>query len=67
MRIHEIRSLSREDIAKELGETYREAMSVRFRLITRQLNDTAQFRKVRKKIARMKTVMREQELLEQRK
>ncbi len=63
MRIHEVRSLSQEDLKKELDESYREALSVRFRLVTRQLNDTSQFRKVRKKIAQIKTVMREQELL----
>lgn len=67
MRIHEIRSLSQEDIKKELEESYREALSVRFRLSTRQLSDTSQARKVRRKIARIKTVIREQELLEQQK
>lgn len=65
MRIHEIRSLSQEDIKKELEESYREALSVRFRLATRQLSDTSQFRKVRKKIAQIKTVIREREMLEQ--
>jgi len=65
MRIHEIRSLSQEDIKKELEESYREALSVRFRLATRQLSDTSQSRKVRKKIAQIKTVIREREMLEQ--
>ena len=67
MRIYEVRALSKEDIEKELEETYREALSVRFRLATRQLNDTSQARKVRTKIAQIKTVMRERELLEQQK
>ena len=65
MHIHEARALSPEDIKKELDESYKEALSVRFRLATRQLSDTSQLRKVRKKIARIKTVMRERELLEQ--
>ena len=65
MRIHEVRALSQEDITKELEESLRESLSVRFRLSTRQLNDTSQLRKVHKKIARIKTVMRERELLEQ--
>lgn len=65
MRIHEIRSLSQEDIKKELEESYREALSVRFRLATRQLSDTSQSRKVRGKIAQIKTVIREREMLEQ--
>ncbi len=67
MRIHEARALSQEDLKKELDETYKEALSVRFRLATRQLSDTSQLRKVRKKIARIKTVMRERELVEQQK
>ncbi len=65
MRIHEVRALSQEDIEKELAETYREALNVRFRLATRQLNDTSQAGKVRKKIAMIKTVMQERKLLEQ--
>lgn len=65
MRIHEARALSTEDLRSELEEAYRESLSVRFRLATRQLNDTSQQRKVRKTIARIKTVLRERELLEQ--
>ena len=63
MRIHEIRALSVEDMGKELESSYREMMNVRFRLATRQLNDTSQLRKVRKTIARIKTVMRERDLM----
>jgi len=64
MRIHEIRALSQEDMNKELDESYREALSIRFRLATRQLSDTSQLRKIRRKIAQIKTVTRERELLE---
>ena len=63
MRIHEVRALSQEDITKELEESLRESLSVRFGLSTRQLNDTSQLRKVRKTIARIKTVIRERELM----
>lgn len=63
MRINEARALAKEDIEKELEESYREAMNIRFRLSTRQLNDTSQASKVRKKIARIKTVLREREIL----
>jgi large subunit ribosomal protein L29 len=65
MRIHEVRALSQEDLKKELEAAYKEALSVRFRLATRQLSDTSQARKVRKKVAQLKTVLRERELLEQ--
>ena len=64
MRIHEVRALSEEDLAKELENSYKELMSVRFRLATRQLSDTTQLMKVRKTIARIKTVMRARELVE---
>ena len=67
MRIYEVRALSQEDLEKELQETYKEALSVRFKLSTRQLSDTSQQRKVRNKIARIKTVLRERQLLEQAK
>ncbi len=67
MRIYEIRALAQEDLEKELQETYKEALNVRFRLSTRQLSDTSQQRKVRNKIARIKTVLRERQLLEQTK
>mgnify|MGYP001082635937 CR=1 FL=1 len=62
MRIHEARALSEEDIKKELESSYKELMSVRFRLATRQLNDTSQLPKVRRNIARIKTIMHEREL-----
>ncbi len=67
MRIYEVRALSQEDLEKELQETYKEALTIRFRLSTRQLSDTSQQRKVRNKIARIKTVLRERQLLEQAK
>lgn len=63
MQIYEIRSLSKEDIAKELESSYKELMNVRFRLATRQLSDTSQIKKVRKSIAQIKTVLRERELV----
>lgn len=63
MRIHEVRALSPEDMEKALEEAYREALSVRFRLATRQMNDTSQAKKVKKKIAQFKTVMQERKLL----
>ena len=65
MRIHEVRALSQEDMEKALAEAYREALNVRFRLATRQMSDTSQAKKVKRKIAQFKTVMQERKLLEQ--
>ena len=58
----ELRGLSDEDLAKELEETYRELFTTRLQLTTRQLANTAQPRKVRTKLAQIKTIQREREL-----
>lgn len=65
MKIHEVRALSTEDLIEELEKTHRESLNVRFGLATRQLSDTSQQGKIREKIARIKTVLRERELMEQ--
>ena len=57
-----LRELSDEDLAKELEETYRELFTTRLQLTTRQLTNTAQPRKVRTKLAQIKTIQREREL-----
>ncbi len=64
MDILAVRALSDEELSSELNDTYRELMNVRFRLSTRQLGNTNELRKVRKTIARMKTVMRQRGIVE---
>ena len=61
-RVNELRELSDEDLAKELEETYRELFTTRLQLTTRQLANTAQPRKVRTKLAQIKTLQREREI-----
>jgi large subunit ribosomal protein L29 len=61
--VGELRSLSDEDLAKELEEAYRQLFTVRLQLSTRQLSNTAEARRVKRKIARMKTVQREREFV----
>ncbi len=63
MRIQEIRALSSEELNKQLAESYRELFNLRFRLATRQLVNYHEIRNVRKRIAKIKTIMRERELL----
>ena len=58
----ELRDFNDEDLAKELEETYRELFTTRLQLSTRQLANTAQARKVRTKLAQIKTIQREREL-----
>ena len=64
MDILEIRALTDEQLASELDSTYKELMNVRFRLSTRQLNSPQELRKVRKTIARVKTVMSQRIMVE---
>ncbi len=65
MRIQEIRVFSSEELKKQLDEAYRELFNLRFRLATRQLVNYQEIRNVRKRIARIKTIIRERALLEE--
>ena len=62
MKVEEIRALNSEELIKQLEETHKELFELRFRLATKQLVNHRQVRKVRKDIARLKTIMREKEL-----
>ncbi|MFC1994063.1 50S ribosomal protein L29 [Chloroflexota bacterium] len=62
MRVDTIRALSPEELAKQLEEAYQELFNLRFRNATRQLTNYSELRKVKKNIARMKTLTREREL-----
>lgn len=63
--IQEIRALSSEELKKQLDGAYRELLNLRFRLATKQLVNYHEIRNVRKRIARIKTIMRERELFEE--
>ena len=60
--VEELRDLSDEDLTKELDETYRQQFTARLQLTTRQLANTSLPRKVRRRLARIKTLQREREL-----
>lgn len=62
MRVQEIRTFGLIELENKLNESYRELFNLRFRLSTRQLVNYHEIRKVQKRIARIKTVMREIEL-----
>ena len=65
MQIKEIRELSTAQMVEKEKEFKKELFNLRFQLATGQLEDTARLRNVRKTIARIKTVLREQELANQ--
>ena len=62
MRAHEVRELDDQDLSKELEDSYKELLNLRFRLATKQLTNTSQIRTAKKNIARLNTIMRERQL-----
>jgi len=62
LKVEEIRALSPEQLAKQLEEAHQELFNLRFRLTTRQLVNHREIPKVKRKIARLKTIMQEREL-----
>lgn len=63
MKAEQIRALSNnEELLKKLAEAHEELFNLRFRLATRQLTNYHEITRVKKKIARIKTILREREL-----
>ena len=62
MEIDDLRALTESELEKELEDTHRELMNLRFRSATMQLANVREIRKARKRIARILTVQREREL-----
>ena len=62
MKVEEIRVLSDEELLKRLEEARQELFNLRFRLATRQLVNHREIPRVKRKIARMNTVIRQREL-----
>jgi large subunit ribosomal protein L29 len=62
LRLKEFRDLTNADLTKQLEETHEEMFNLRFRLATKQLVNHRELRRVKKKIARLKTLLKEREL-----
>ena len=62
MKVQEIRALSPEELVKQLEAAHQELFNLRLRLATKQLVNHREIPRVKKKIARLKTIMREGEL-----
>lgn len=62
MKVEEIRALKPEALAKQLEAAHEELFSLRFRLATKQLVNHREIRRVKKEIAKLKTIIREREL-----
>ena len=64
MKASEVRTLSDVDLKSELENSYREIFNLRFRLATNQLTNHRELRNVRRNIARLKTIIKERELVQ---
>jgi large subunit ribosomal protein L29 len=57
-----LRELSHVELEEKLAESKEELFNLRFQLATNQLDNTSRLSAVKKQIARILTVMREQEI-----
>ncbi len=62
MKLTDFRGLSTDELNKQLEESHQELFNLRFRLDTKQLVNHREVRRVRKKIARLKTLLTERAL-----
>ncbi len=65
MHISEVRELSNEELWRELLQQERALMNLRFQQTTRQLTNSNALRDTRRTIARIHTVIRERQIVEQ--
>jgi len=62
LKASEIRALSSEELLTKLEEAHEELFNLRLRLATRQLGNHREIPRVKRRIARIKTILREREL-----
>ena len=62
LKLSEIRELSHEDIEKRLDETKEELFNLRFQNATGQLDNYKRIKDLKRDVARIKTILREQEI-----
>lgn len=61
MKASELRGKDEAALTKELNELLKAQFSLRMQVATQQLSNTAQLKKVRRDIARVKTVMNQKD------
>jgi len=62
LKASEVRALNNEELLTKLAEAHEELFNLRFRLATRQLGNHREIPRVKKRIARIETILREREL-----
>ncbi|GAP61903.1 MAG: 50S ribosomal protein L29 [Ardenticatenia bacterium] len=66
MNAAELRQLTDEELKAKLDEAYKQLWSLRFQHASRQLKDTSQIRQTKRLIARIKTILHERRLAEEK-
>jgi large subunit ribosomal protein L29 len=66
MKIHEIREMKTEELKKRIEEEERNIVDLRFAHQLKQLTNTAKLGLAKKDIAKLKTVLKEREMVEAR-
>ncbi|MEG3072567.1 MAG: 50S ribosomal protein L29 [Peptococcaceae bacterium] len=62
MKVKELRELTDAELGKKLTDSKDELFKLRFQMATGQLDNPMKLQDVRRKIARVKTIIREREL-----
>lgn len=62
MNATELRKLNYEELGEKLDESKEEIFNLRFQHVTNQLDNTSTMKKVKRDVARVATIMREQEI-----
>ena len=62
MKTVDLRKLTYKELQEQLDEGKEELFNLRFQIVTNQLDNTARIKQVKQQIARIKTLMREQEI-----
>lgn len=64
MKAIDLRKMSNDELGEALDEAKEELFNLRFQIATNQLDNTTRMREVKKDIARLYTVIRQQEIAE---
>ena len=59
-KVNDLRNLKSGEIETKLADAREELMKLRFQQVTGQLTDTSRLRILRREVARMQTILREQ-------
>ena len=66
MKIEKMREMTNQELSKELQKMKQELFNLRFQHVTGQLENPIKMKDIKREIARVKTVMRENDMKEQK-